>query len=174
MEYTDSDYKIVDLIPETGENSDIRNLAELIFSVPPGQLDNIENKIDVDQSMDVLDLYCLILDIILFGVDILTNGSFQIFDIDDTSCDMIKLVSKYVKSMGFNMILQKDAECDASQATYLIKKADDILDPGCPKRNILGYQIISNEHIYCPSNFPEISSQFMTNDGISYNIRFDI
>lgn len=92
----------VDLTSESQENQCMQ-LARHIFSINPDNLKDNLTRLQLDESMQIVDLYSMLLEILLYGIEILTGGHQTIFDLISDIDGFVYLLKKYMRSVGFDI-----------------------------------------------------------------------
>uniref|UniRef100_A0A6C0LQM1 Uncharacterized protein n=1 Tax=viral metagenome TaxID=1070528 RepID=A0A6C0LQM1_9ZZZZ len=82
-------------------NDSIYLLANRIFNQKLNNLDSNLSYIFID-DMEVADLFCALIELTLYGLNILIDGA-QIFNLHDITDDIINVIKSYLKSTGFKM-----------------------------------------------------------------------
>jgi hypothetical protein len=145
VDYTNLPYTEEDLNPM------VRVLAEKIFSYSKNNLDINLSGIFIDPDiMEPVDLFSVMIEFIMYGLNIITKGQKTLFDITDQFEDIIYDIKKYLKSVGFDMKIDEVFGLDShlqydgntcycrivpKPNNYLVVKND---------WNILNYRIIIN------------------------------
>jgi len=84
-------------------NDSILHLADIVFSKSKRNLDQNLTGILVDETMETADIFCMLLELILHGINILSDGKNTFFDIDESTDDIIYTIKYYLRSLGFDM-----------------------------------------------------------------------
>lgn len=91
----------------TNDSSDhIKSLANILFNKSIKDLGL--NGLLVDDMTEPADIFCMLVELVLYGIDILTNTTSNIFELDDPNCELIGTVNKYLKTTGFYMEINED------------------------------------------------------------------
>jgi hypothetical protein len=136
-------------------NNSVFELANILFNKSKRNLDQDLMGLFIDESMDVADIFCLLVELVLYGLDILSNGKNTIFSIEDSTDDIIYTIKSYLKSTGFDMIIHQEfIDIDNDNDTNLYRDRDDFFCEILPKPPsylcakgwyILNYRIINNK-----------------------------
>jgi hypothetical protein len=143
-------------------NSSIFELAKILFAKSSKNLDQDLTGLILDPSMDTADIFCMLIELVLYGIHILTNGSVTIFDLEKTSEDMVYKINSYVNSIGLDMII---GECTDSVLVY---SRDDFYCEIVPREhdkyfpNYCGWHIL-DYHMICNSKFVFTQSSGLDN-----------
>lgn len=88
-------------LTNTAQSSTIRLMAERIFS----KTDTTANLYGIltDETLDAADIFGILVELVLYGLDILTKQQIKIFDIKESTDDIIFKIKRYLKSLGFDM-----------------------------------------------------------------------
>jgi hypothetical protein len=154
LKYIDSQKENYTDLTSYGDKS-IFEFSKILFSKNIKDLDVNLSEILFDENAEYLDIFCTILEIILYGVDILTDSKNSIFDLRNCNDSLIDKIKKYMKSTGYNIIISEE------------NSSTDYYCEIVPKKNnqgwcVLNYQIkinsdfkipyaffVSNEKIFC-------------------------
>lgn len=83
-------------------NDSIKVLAEVLFSKSEDKLkDNLTGILM--ESAEVADVFCMLLELFLYGYGILVEEKYTIFDLVDSTDDLIFSIRSYLKSCGFTI-----------------------------------------------------------------------
>lgn len=85
------------------QNSSILALASIIFNKK--DLNSDLTGLILNDSMETADIFCMILEIVLHGLNILTDSKVTIFNLNSTTDDLIYTINSYLKSMGIKMFV---------------------------------------------------------------------
>lgn len=58
--------------------------------------------------MELLDTFCMLLELFLYGFDILTKNEQTIFDLNSSIDDIIYVIKDYFKSAGFDIFIHEE------------------------------------------------------------------
>lgn len=83
------------------QNDSIVEFARILFSKSTTNLDTDLSGILLDDSMDSLDLFCMLIELLLNGIDIVFEGK-TIFDLEDIT-QVASKINPYLKSAGFEL-----------------------------------------------------------------------
>lgn len=90
-------------------NDSIKKFAEILFSKNEKDLGNDISALILEEDMEGVDLFCMLIELVLYGLDILTEGSATIFNIKDEFDEMIDVIRKYLKkNIGIDMELKEE------------------------------------------------------------------
>lgn len=188
-EYSDKIYSYIqdriknqiDLTIKSDNNSNSRKMAEIIFNKNSNHLENDLTRMIPSEEMDIEDMFCMLLEILLYGINILTGGYFQLMDISDDTKEMIEIVSKYFVSLGYNIILEKKEIENNRPCLY--RDRDDYY---CEVTNrppellmvtgwfVLRYRIIKNMKFIKQTKLDDMSVMVITKNLSVYTIKFEI
>lgn len=96
----------IDLTVE--QNDSIKSLARHIFSKATRNLNRDLTGVLLDESMDIADLYCALLELMLYGLDMLAGV--KLFDLMNVYDDIVFTLRDYFKTMGFDVVMDEVAE----------------------------------------------------------------
>jgi len=95
--------------PETS----VKELAKYLFGRPVSQLDQNLVGILMEESMKTIDIFCMLLELVLHGLEILTQGQYTIFDLTESTNNMIDIMKTYLRSAGIKLNLREEFFDDA-------------------------------------------------------------
>lgn len=137
-------------------NDSIKIFAEILFKKSENKLREDLSGLIFDESMDVADLFCMLLELVLYGYDILENKS--IFKLENDYDDIVFTIKSYLKSVGFDMELT-EKYLDNEAVSY--RESKEYFYEILPKPPsylcvsgwyVLNYRIIENkQHTYYPT-----------------------
>lgn len=86
-------------------NDSVDTVAERLFSIPYNELDPKNNRfiIEMQDDAELYDMFLMFLEIILYGINRLTNGVSKIFDMTDDGDDMIYILNRYLILLGIRV-----------------------------------------------------------------------
>lgn len=93
-------------------NDSVKYLADILFNKPLSKLDQDLTGLLLDDNMDVADLFCMLVELTLYGINILSEGKVNIFDLNDSNNDFIAIVQSYLKSLGFQFSIHDEPITD--------------------------------------------------------------
>jgi hypothetical protein len=152
LKYIESQKENYTDLTSYGENS-IFEFSKILFSKNPKNLDVNLSEILFDEDAEYLDIFCTILEIILYGVDILTESKNSIFDLKSCNETLVNEIKKYMKSIGYNVIITEE------------NNTTDYYCEIVPKKNNQGWCIL-NYQIKINSNFKYPYAFFVSNEKI--------
>ena len=135
----------------TKENEGIRQFADVLFNKSRNNLDKDLSGIIFDGN-DTIDMFCMLVELVLYGIDILTNGEHNLFELKESDDNMVEMLRSYFKSTGFDInvdeeiIEAEDINLYRDRTDYycqITKRPPDFL---CMKGwYVLKYRIIDNK-----------------------------
>lgn len=90
-------------VPEDDPNDNIRQFAERLFSKREKDLKYDLSGILMDDTMVIADVFCMLVEIILYGLNVLTDKTATLFDWTDSTNDRIYSIKHYLRSTGLDM-----------------------------------------------------------------------
>lgn len=130
-------------------NDSVKYLANILFKKSLNNLDQDLTGLLVDDTMEVADLFCMLIGLTLYGIDILSNGQTNVFDLDDTNNDFFTIIQSYLKSIGFQISITNEPNTDTlyrDRANYhceIVPKPPPFL---ChPGWYVLSYRLLDNK-----------------------------
>ncbi|AYV85288.1 MAG: hypothetical protein Satyrvirus9_14 [Satyrvirus sp.] len=173
-----------DLTDENNPNDSIKKLAEILFNKSINSLDYNLSGILVEDGMNVADIFCMLIELVLYGLDILTKSKNTIFDLKESTEDIVYIIKTYLKSAGFDMVVKQDFvddgdDCTDDPCTYrkkdnyyceIIQKSP-LLHEGW---NILDYSFLCNNKFKYNSttNLENFKTFFISNKNKIFIINF--
>lgn len=87
-------------------NDSIKLLAEYVFTKKEQNLGTEMCGIILNDDMEIVDVFCIVLELFLYGYGILTNGD-DIFNINETYDDIIYKINDYLKICKFKICVDE-------------------------------------------------------------------
>ena len=164
------------------DSNQIQILAQNIFSKKP--LDTRYDTLGLtsDGTMEIADVFCMLLELVLYGLDILSNKKSDIFMLKESTDDIIYLIKNYLRPLGFTMHVEEiliDIENinlfrDASDYYCEINKRPPpfLCFPGW---YILDYRFILNKKFTYDTNtkLDTFSAKFLNKEKRLFKVHFD-
>jgi hypothetical protein len=88
-------------------NESVKIFAEILFNKNRDNLTDDLSGILIDESMENADIFCMLLELVLCGVDRLTHQTANILDLTDQTDELVYDVKAYFKSIGFNIKIKE-------------------------------------------------------------------
>lgn len=139
-------------------NDSIQQFANILFFKKKSNLGENLSGLLIDENMDTADIFCMILELIIYGLNILTNNETSLFDITDATDDIIYTIKSYLKSTGFDMEFHEIVAQDDDPTLYrdktdyyyeIVPKPQYIVPSGW---YVLNYRIIHNNKFIISKN----------------------
>lgn len=155
-------------------NDSIRQIAVFLFSKTADNLDINLTDFLIGDSMEFLDIFCMIIELLLHGIDILTESKHNLFDLKSSTDDMVYNVRSYLISSGYDLIINEIQ----MESPVLYRDRNDYYCEIVPKPPIafcqndwcvLNYRMIVNKNFDDSEN---IHAFFIANSTI-FTIRFN-
>lgn len=143
-----------------------KELAQHLFSQDYDTLDKYLTRIIVD-DMDASDLFCFLIEVLLYGIDIITHNNHTIIDFDDDSIEYMNIISKYMSSMGFKVNINKDN--NRTRGHCVITNHKDYSD-----WHVLDYAIVVDPSLDNTCNISDMEALFVNHKRDVYVVRFEI
>lgn len=89
-------------------NESVVIFAKILFNKSKKNIDQDLSGILIEESMEVADVFCMLLELVLYGLDILTNSEREIHSIRDFTEEILDEINMYIKSIGFKMEFKED------------------------------------------------------------------
>ena len=87
-------------------NDSLRLFAKILFDKSENNLNIDLSGLIFDDSMNIIDVFCMLVELTLYGFDILSNGK-SILELEEAYDDIIFTIKSYLKSTGFDMDLRE-------------------------------------------------------------------
>lgn len=107
----------------TTENNSVEKFAKILFGKNFNNLNQDLTGIIFDDGHDVVEIFCMLVELVLYGIDILTDKKNNIFDLQELDDNIIDILKGYLKSAGF--ILKVDQEIIDEDDLNLYRDRDD-------------------------------------------------
>ncbi len=140
---------------EDDPNNSVVKLAKILFDKPAQNLREDLVGIFIDDNMENADIFCMLVEMVLYGLNILSRGDYTIFDLSEPDDDIIFTIKSYLNSMGFDMRIDQDFVDDIDNTTCLYRDRKDyyceiVNKPPkylCPSQDwyVLNYRMILNK-----------------------------
>ena len=134
-------------------NDSVIELAKILFNKSKNYLNYDLSGAIFDESMDVADVFCMLVELVLYGLNILSDGKTTIFNFEDSLDDIIYTIKSYLKSIGFDMIVVNHESNENDNDIFSYRDRDDLFCEIVPKPPIylcytgwyvLNYRMINN------------------------------
>ena len=84
-------------------------LAKIIFSKPKNDLQQNLTGLLYHDGMEIADLFCMLVELVLYGYDILTNNTNKnLLDIEECTDDILYLIKSYLNSCEFDVVFSEE------------------------------------------------------------------
>lgn len=166
------------------KNKSTQLLADHIFSKKLSELNENELvSILMDDVNEKIDIFCALLEILLYGISKLSNNTCNIFDITNYLDDNIHVIKQYFKIMGVNAnIVEEDINCED---ILLYRDRDDYYCEILPKPPIyfclkdwciLDYRLCLNKNFVLnnENNIESFSAFFISKSKKIYVLSFSL
>lgn len=145
---------------QTDPNNSIKRFAEILFIKSTKNLNQDLSGILIDETMETVDIFCMLIELVLYGLDILTESQYTIFDLVESYDDIVYTIRSYLKSAGFDVqineiLMDDDTILYRDNPNYYCEIVSKPLLCLCDKGwYVLNYQMIENMKF----NFSRITS----------------
>lgn len=159
------------------ENDFSRIFADKLFRSKLYELTQYRMMILLEDGMEVIDLFCILLEIFLYGWDILSDSKNSIFDLQDIFDDIVIEINSYLKMIGYEVYLEQLFDDQIAYYCQIYKSDDinshDYISLTTPW-NPLSYYIVNNIKAIYHTHTPlkDIYAIFKINQKV-YQISFD-
>lgn len=165
---------------DTSKN-EIAQLAEILFNKSVNNLRDFSMELMANETMESVDIFCMLIELMLYGLTILTNNNGSIFDLNDSTNEIVDVTKLYFKSAGFEIIIKQDfVEDDASN---LYRDRNDYYCEIVPKPPpyfcyndwyVLNYRMINNKRYSFDrtTSLNNFKAFFISNENKIYTITF--
>jgi hypothetical protein len=135
-------------------NESVRLFAEHLFNKDYRYLskDMCGMLLDITET-PVADIFCILLELFLYGFDIKTKKLKTVFDLTESTDDLIYDLRPYIKSIGFILKIEELFDEDTNVNLYrdrddyycqIARKPPPFMDFSIDKWNVLDYRLIPN------------------------------
>lgn len=134
----------------SGSDNAVKEFAQMLFTDTltkriPVENDGYRFRLLMDNQMDIADVFCMLLTMVLYGVQILTQSNHTIFHLSNVNDCLIDTLNQYLIKIGFTLHIYEMTADTRTQmfATILTKQNDD-----------LPYTILHNPNFHYQKNTP--------------------
>ncbi|AAV50728.1 hypothetical protein [Niemeyer virus] len=168
----------IDLSKLDNPDNFVEIVANHVFSINENKLTDNLTQLLFDGETDIEGIFCVYLELILYGINILTNNTSSVFDLDNIENELIDKIQKYLGSCGIKMIVREELVDNifmfrdkSSHYCEIVPKPPSFL---CVNDwFVLNYRLITNVKNKVKSNFTDYWAFFVTNSGKTFSVRFD-
>lgn len=150
----------IDLTSEAEENDSVRMFANILFNKSERNLGSDLHGLLMDSDTEVADIFCMVVELFLYGFDIITKGT-EIFQLIDSTDDLVYKMKNYFKSAGISLTV--DEVFDDTNVN-LYRDRDDYYCQITSKPplflqfnsdwNVLGYRLLTNRKFQFDTTTP--------------------
>ena len=168
------------------DNSSVYKLAQILFSKKEKNLKEDLSGILIDDTMDVCDVFCCLVELVLYGLDIITEKKDSIFDLVESYDDKCFVIKSYLKSAGFDMNVEEIFSMELyGTDTVLYRDSSDyyceILKKPPPYMchpgwYLLNYRLVDNKNFHFNTRTPieKFKAFFISNNNKIFTINFNL
>lgn len=158
------------------DNSSVKMFANILFSKKISNLNDDLSGLLFEEGMEIADLFCMLLELMLYGFDKFDRN---LFELDDQCDDFIYDIKKYLKSIGFDMSV--DEVFHFLDNVNLYSDRDDYYCQITPKPHVFfstddwkisNYRFITNNQYRCGDVLKDYYAYFISTDKKIFSIRF--
>lgn len=163
----------INLLEQEDLSQASRQLAQILFTKPMNTLDKDITRIIGEDNIRTEDIFCTLTELVLYGLDILVESKYNIFDLESIDHPIINVLKTYIKSVGFDIIIREyedpiseyrkrtDYYCEL--LSHLPPSLNDIIskEDGAQLWRVLTYPIICNSNFTFDDFTPLNKFQFM-------------
>jgi hypothetical protein len=84
-------------------NDSIIEFSQILFNKSRKNLDVNLSGILIEDTMEIADVFCMLLELVLYGLHLLKDGKDTIFDLNEPYDEIVYTIRDYLKSTGFDM-----------------------------------------------------------------------
>ena len=175
-----------DLTGDENPNSSVKQFAEILFRKKGSNLTYDLSGILFDETMEVADVFCVLVELVLYGLDIITNSASDIFALEESGNEIVNLIRSYLKSTGFDIIIKEEFLDDSPEMQENINLYRDRTDYYCQivKKPppflcfegwyVLNYRLINNRKYIFNNSTPldNFKAFFITNSKKIFTVNF--
>lgn len=104
---------------------EIQEYANILFERSIDELENKKVKFILEENADVLDVFSVLLELVLYGINILTKDQYKLFYLENTFDDYYFVINACIKSCGFKMeIVEHVVDLEGSNVNLYRDRAD--------------------------------------------------
>lgn len=165
-------------------NDSIKLFAEWVFNKREMDLTHDFGGLLLDQHYNVADIFCMLLEIFLYGHNIVTEKQSTIFDLKESTDDLVCTIKNYFKSFDFDIFVKEinDTNINANNFKYTndcycyINLAPHILFKTEHDWWIANYELKLNPYFTFTdlTTLPHFKAYFISNDNKIFAITFDL
>ena len=131
----------------------VQKIAQIIFSKKENKLKDDLTGLLFNESMEITDLFCFLVEIILYGYDHLTHEN--ILDLKTCTDDIVYILKNYFESVGFDVDIneefieggENDAELYKASDKYYCEILSMTSEMTYPNHwTVLNYYLINNKN----------------------------
>lgn len=161
------------------QNDSIRFLAEKIFREKPLDIRYDLIGILFDDETESVDLFCIMLELLLYGLNIITNDKANIFMLEETTEDIVYILKNYFRCIGMSFtVTNLDLDPDTFRDTgeYYCEIVPKPIRMLCDPKDwyILKYRMILNNRCQYNMNtkLDYFKAYFLNNNDKVFSIHF--
>jgi len=171
----------IDLTTDSNQQDMIKKLADILFTKHIDHLNDDLMGILIDDDMDIIDIFSMLLELVTYGLDIIQHGK-KWFEFTNSYHDVFYDLNKYLKSIGFVMDVNEIFDFIDNVNLYrdrtdyycqIVSKPPPFL---CVDSwYLLDYRFITNINCVFDNNTPlrEFKAFFINNEKRIFTINFD-
>lgn len=153
------------------KNESIVKIADILFNKSVGSLDQNLSFILLDESMDINDVFCMLIELTLRGLYII-NPNNNIFELDDPYEKTVDIIRSYIKSTGFDITIKEEYQIPINY--YCEIQPKPVIHLGYQEWYVLGYRIVCNDKVSFDNSTPlgEIKAYFVSDKEKIFSVQF--
>ncbi len=90
------------------QNDSVLLLADKLFGIPYTKINDHKFGIIIDPTMESADIFTMLMEILLCGVKIITQNKCSLFDLTDSTDDLVYQIKSYFKCIGYEMTVKEE------------------------------------------------------------------
>ena len=136
-------------------NEGIKHLADYLFT-------SISGDVVLQFDADMIDMFCGSTELVLYGIDILCDGSANIFDLRTVDDPIINTLQEYLKRMGLRLWIKEE---ESDNCLKIISLEEPITNPlDYDIWEVLNYQMMSKKYFIKHTDLVSYSASFEANN----------
>lgn len=160
------------------ENNSVDLLADKIFSIAYDDLDRNNYRIMMQNDLRVEDMFFMYMEILLYGVNRLTQGA-TIFDLQESTDEIVYVLKKYFKVIGIELHVHEvhiDNVNEYRRSTEvfceLFSPPPENISPFLRENLVQGYRVRLGNHYTNKNSLKDMFAIFLSKKRKLFNFSF--
>lgn len=103
---------------ESYGNESIHKFGKILFETNIDKLDECPCKLLLDQTMNIEDHFCMLVELVLCGLNILLSDVSSLFSLDSVDSEIIFMLKRYFNHIGYKFIIRHSELVDAEKCQF--------------------------------------------------------